>query len=308
MAAAAAAAALAARAALLANMQAAAVAGGGLWAQSYGTFNPLGGGATAIATGSEDVTAAGGGAIVGIDRRIAPGLTVGVAAGHDRIRLGLDGLDQEGEIASHRVAVYGGRQAGGLRLAANAGYAYHRNRTEREIGFAAIERTAAAAYDGHELSLAGEAGYRLELGEVAGGALSAEPVAGLAYTRLSEAGYEESGAGAVDLTVDGRTTTSLRSTVGLRLGLDATARVRPRASLAWGHEFGPTERQAQARFAGGGGGFTLEGEEAPRDLALATIGIEADLAPGTALTLGADGALGQDRTQGALKAAIKLAW
>ena len=284
------------------------LSGGGLWAQSYGSFNPLGGGATAIATGSDDVAASGGGAIVGVDRELAPGVVAGVAAGYDRIRLGLDGLDQQGEIASHRLAVYGGRQVGGLRLGASAGYAYHRNRTERQISFAAIDRAAAAAYGGHELTLAGETGYRLELGDLAGAGVTAEPVAGLAYTRLIEAGYEESGAGAVDLTVDGRTTQSLRSTVGLRLGLDGTARVRPQASLAWGHEFATTERGANARFAGGGGSFTLEGEDAPRDLALATIGIEADLAPGTALSLGADGALGQDQTHGALKAAIKLSW
>jgi subtilase-type serine protease len=279
------------------------LSGGGLWAQSYGTFNPLGGGATAIATGSDDVAASGGGVIVGVDRQIAPGLVAGVAAGYDRIRLGLDGLDQQGEIASHRVAVYGGRQVGGLRLGASAGYAYHLNRTERQITFAAIDRAAAAEYGGHELTLAGETGYRLALGD-----LAAEPVAGLAYTRLIEAGYEESGAGAVDLTVDGRTTQSLRSTLGLRLGLDETARVRPQASLAWGHEFATTERGANARFAGGGGSFTLDGAEAPRDLALVTIGIEADLAPGTLLAIGADGALGQDQTQGTLKAAIKLAW
>ena len=83
---------------------------------------------------------------------------------------------------------------------------------------------------------------------------------------------------------------------------------RPRASLGWGHEWADTERVVDAHFTGGGGSFHIQGAQADRDLALAGIGVDADLAPGAILSFDADGGLGPNQRQGSLSAAIRFRW
>ncbi|HEX6102386.1 MAG TPA: autotransporter outer membrane beta-barrel domain-containing protein, partial [Alphaproteobacteria bacterium] len=138
------------------------------------------------------------------------------------------------------------------------------------------------------------------------GGIALEPVAGLAVTHLSDESYEESGAGGAGLEVDGRSTTSLRSTLGARATLAPSPAFRLSASLAWAHELADTDRVVDAQFLGGGGAFQIQGAEVSRDSALVGLGVGVALGQGIDLTIGYDGQFGTDDTAHGAEARLKI--
>ena len=117
-----------------------------------------------------------------------------------------------------------------------------------------------------------EAGYRI--GIFAPAALSLTPFARLQASTGTQAGFTETGANSLNLTVAQQTTDALRSTFGVDLGgaIDAGWREKLafRVRLGWAHEYADTSRPMTAAFAGRSGfGFTVLGAAPQRDSAVA---------------------------------------
>jgi outer membrane autotransporter protein len=274
-------------------------AASGLWVRAHGLFGQVSGDDTG--TGAHDLDHATGGVMAGYDWALSEMTLVGVGAGYSHSTVDLDEVEQEGEIDSFRIAGYGGTRMGALSVRGLLGYAYHDNETERHILIGGFDRTAEGDYVGHELSAAGEVGYLMQLGGV-----GLEPMAGLAVTHLSDESYEEEGAGGAGLEVDGRSTTSLRSTLGARVRLVEASAVSLGASIAWAHEWADTDRVFEAQFLGGGTAFQIQGAEVSRDSALIGAALGLALGSGVDLTLGYQGQFGADDTAHGLEAVLKI--
>ncbi|MDF2764912.1 MAG: hypothetical protein K0S81_1906 [Rhodospirillales bacterium] len=271
----------------------------GVWVRAHGLFGEVDG--DEDGTGAHDLDHSTAGLMAGYDWALSETTVVGLGAGSAHSDLDLDAVEQEGEIHSYRLAAYGGTRMGALSVRGLVGYAYHDNETERQITTGGFDQTAEGDYAGHELSAAAEVGYLMQLG-----ALGLEPVAGLAVTHLSDESYEESGAGGAGLEVDGRSTTSLRSTLGARASFAPSPAFRLSASLAWAHELADTEREVDASFLGGGGTFRIQGAEVSRNSALVGVALGVALGAGVDLTLGYDGQFGADDTAHGAEARLKI--
>ncbi|MCP5055913.1 MAG: autotransporter outer membrane beta-barrel domain-containing protein [bacterium] len=85
--------------------------------------------------------------------------------------------------------------------------------------------------------------------------LSWEPKLGVRYARLSQDGFEEEGAGAFNLAVDGRSSDGLESFVGLRLAtgfrlLDERLEVAPEIHGEWAQQWLSDDRRIGASLPG----------------------------------------------------------
>ncbi len=118
-----------------------------------------------------------------------------------------------------------------------------------------------------------ETGYRLALG----GSTDLTPFAAFQAIVVGQDAITESGAGAVDLRIGGRTVTSAQGMLGAelahRLDIGLTAPLGLSVRAAWSHDVGDTDRSFDGRFEGSDAEFTVNGAEAPRDQARIGIGI-----------------------------------
>jgi uncharacterized protein with beta-barrel porin domain len=123
--------------------------------------------------------------------------------------------------------------------------------TNRGISFSGISRTATASPHGNEFNVHPYAIYDVKTNNW--GTIS--PFAGLNYERLAVAGFTESGADTLDLTVGPQTAASLESSLGLKYSQKLTGdwySWTPYGSLGWRHEFENQSRPIDAQLAAGG--------------------------------------------------------
>lgn len=93
------------------------------------------------------------------------------------------------------------------------------------------------------------------------GVVLLQPVAGLAYSRFSHAGFSEGGADSLNLVVSGYDAGSVRVRAGFRVEsarAGAGARWQPEGQLLWTHALSSASPELLARLAGGSGGFTFQ--------------------------------------------------
>jgi uncharacterized protein with beta-barrel porin domain len=137
----------------------------------------------------------------------------------------------------YQALAYGSWYPGDFRLDVQAGASLGETEQSRAIAF--LGKTARAAFDGRGLSFRAEAGYDLTLAAGDAGPILLTPLAGVAYQHSIHDGYEETGAGAANLTVDGQAVSNLTSFLGAKLswtmptGLGA---LTPEIRVAWVHD------------------------------------------------------------------------
>lgn len=136
--------------------------------------------------------------------------------------------------------------------------------------------------DGRAFGLALTGGRTLSFG-----ALSVTPSSTLSWQRQSDRAFTETG-GSAALAVDGTTRTSTAAEAGVRFAWtvvdEPDRRIAPTARIAVGRGFGDRGADVTARFAAGGGSFTVEGGETGATTVRAGVGLEASFAPNVAIT------------------------
>jgi outer membrane autotransporter protein len=150
-----------------------------------------------------------------------------------------------------------------------------------------------------------EAGWRAPL---AGTGAALLPFAQLQGSTNTQAGFGESGADSLNLTVAAQTTNSLRTVLGTQLqALWGNVDVRLRAG--WSHEYADTARPVTASFAGAPAlPFTTQGPSTPRDGAAFGAGIDAPLADATRLYARYDGELLGGNASHLFTAGLRIVW
>ena len=130
---------------------------------------------------------------------------------------------------------------------------------------------AVASPEGSEINVLIAAGYDWKVGKFTVG-----PTASYQYTNVHTDGFTETGAFA-PLTVNGQSTESSRTSLGLRAYYDANVGgviVRPEMRLSWQHEFGEIAPTVTSRFSTlGGNPFTVTGPQIGRDSLLLGVGL-----------------------------------
>jgi outer membrane autotransporter protein len=171
-----------------------------------------------------------------------------------------------------QCGVYGGYVNGPWHLDGICSYGFLHTDTKRFINVGTIHQEADGSYDGNVFSFSTEGGYAFDTGPV-----TIEPIVGLNYARVSQDGFNETGAGPNGLNVGSVAMDSLRTALGVRLaaqiGETNSVQFIPALHLAWEHECLDRTADVNASFIGGSGNFIVRGVELDADSAVLGVGL-----------------------------------
>jgi len=275
---------------------------GQAWVRGLGRVAGVDGDATAAGADSRS-----GGVAFGLDRPLGANLTLGLAGGYLHSWVDSKGDGASGAIDTYALAAYASYSESGLFADAALNYGYSRYDSRRPLAFGtvnAVDRLASASSHGHQLGAALQVGYTWRW---QGAAL--EPAAGLRYDQVRRAGFSESGAGALDLTVADQTLHALTGSVGVRASRAypvAGATVEPQLRLRWEHDLLDTTGTSNATLAGSS--FTVSGARPGRDAAVAGAGVTAQLDQQLALFADYDASVRARATAHAFTAGLRYRW
>jgi outer membrane autotransporter protein len=279
----------------------------GAWGGGMGAFGTVAGDTT-----SHGLTYNLGGFIAGLDRRFAPGLRAGVASGFNAASLYAQGMPGYGTSNTLQVALYGEYLVGPVYLDALAGYGHSDNRMNRPIVIPGLPfRTASGYTTANTFFGQLETGYKIMVAPSFGGFVT--PFARLQASTSTQAGFSETGADSLNLTVAQQTTQSLRTVLGAQLGAGIDAPWREKLDLVlrlgWSHEYADLTRPVTAAFAGAPTlSFTTFGAAAPRDGVVLGLGANTQVAEATSVYFRYDGDLAGGNTSHILSAGVRYVW
>jgi uncharacterized protein with beta-barrel porin domain len=210
------------------------------WAQGFGSSYSIDGNAS---IGNSRVDMNSGGGATGIDLWLNPNALVGFTMGTTSAGYSLTDLMSSGSARSIVLGLYGGYTQGPAYVDGALGYGYATFTTNRFIGTGSLSEIANGAFNGYQYGGRVEGGWRFSFDKNV-----LTPFGGLTVQALTQSGYTENsrtaatGApGVLGVTVQGQTSTSVRSTFGGQFETAITATddaiLRPRLRLGWAHEF-----------------------------------------------------------------------
>jgi outer membrane autotransporter protein len=205
-----------------------------------------------------------GGLGVGIDNLVDDGFLVGVSFGQGHTTIHLDHDRGRGDIDSYFGSLYGSLFDERSYIDVALSYGRQSFDNARLVEDGALIESAESSHNGDLFSAYTEAGFNIEMKD-----LVVQPFVALEYIYLDEESYDESGASGVNLLVDGRTTDSLVSDLGLRFTRpfekgDWTC--VPDVTVAWRHDFDIDNRAITAAFDGSPGvSFTTRSRDIDKD-------------------------------------------
>ncbi|WP_203076029.1 autotransporter family protein [Falsiroseomonas ponticola] len=231
------------------------LAGWSLWGRALGSWGSTG--SDGIAPGYSRQS---GGALVGADRAFAPGLAGGIALGFLRGQVDGDGATGEVRIESYQASLYGvyappTEAAWKPFLDVTLGTGLSRYDARRTIAFGTLSRRATADSQGTDVTA--EAGIGVST-RIEG--IEVEPRLHLRWDRIARRGFTETGAGSLNLAVDGRTADALRAGIGISAArsfeLGDGVRLRPEARIGYAREMQDGLGRSTHRL--GGAAFGVE--------------------------------------------------
>lgn len=189
----------------------------------------------------------------GADYRFGDNLIAGAALGYAQndVKFASDGgrLDTETWHLAAYATYYITERA---YLDAIVEYGWQDHDSKRNIAYQIsssldpVRRQAAASYDGNQLGASLGAGYDIDQGPLSYGVYGR-----LGYLKVDVDGFRESGAGGLNLEVDGFDATSVTTTLGARVSRvfnTTRAVIVPQARVEWEHEYDDDASRLVARF------------------------------------------------------------
>jgi outer membrane autotransporter protein len=283
----------------------------GAWGGALGGLGTIGANAAIGA-----VTYNVGGFAAGLDRVVAPGVTVGVTTGYTTGTQWTSGFTGSGTTDTFLAGLYGAFRQDRIYADAVVGYAYSNNQMWRQISIPGLQpRTAQGSAGANQWYGQIEGGYRFDIG--AGGTVAADayvtPFVRLQGYTGAMNGFTENGAQSLNLTVAGQTTNSLRSVLGAQLGgaidLGWREKLALQFRLGWSHEYASTDRPVTATLAGAPlMPFTTYGISPTRDGALVGFSANTAIADGMSAYLRYEGNISGADSAHALTAGVRMTW
>jgi uncharacterized protein with beta-barrel porin domain len=241
-----------------------------VWAGGYGGTNRTQG--DPVVVGSHDVSARAGGYAAGLDYRIWPGTTVGVALAGGFTNWSLASGLGGGNSDAFQAGLYGVTRSGPAYLAGALAFAEHWMTTDR---FAFLGDHLTARFDAQSFGGRLEGGWRFAtfIGGVA-------PYAAVQAQRFHTPAYSEADAtaGGFGLTYNARNASDTRSELGARfdhaLPLASAAVLTLHARAAWAHDWVSDPTLMPVFQALPGASFIVNGATPVPNSALASAGGE----------------------------------
>ncbi len=208
----------------------------------------------------------------GIDRWFAPSFLAGFAVGYARSNFDADQISGSGNVDTVSGAVYASYVPGRWYIDSAVGFGHSEGSLERSIVFPGVARRTRGEPAADAFLSNVETGYAIPLGR----STVLTPLAAMQGIIVSEDSFAETGAGAIDLIVNGNSTEAAIGLFGgeltqeLALGLPAPLQVKLRAG--WAHDFADISRGFTAGFEGlPGPTFSIAGVDATRDAAVINV-------------------------------------
>lgn len=252
-------------------------------------LQPMGGAGTIEADGNAaQLDWWSGGVALGYEGEVATaggstrfGFGLGYLAGGASVPARASSLEGQGGY----VGLYGGWSDGVVDLAGSLAYGASHLASRRNIRVGALTQTATAGYWAHSVGIELEGSYGFALTET----VKVSPVGTLRAAWSGHNGTTETGAGALNATIDPASFWQLDTGLGLELAYETVLKDGAVVTLTgralWEHAFGTTRPVQTLALAGGGGPFTVAGPEAGRDRLKLGAGLSYQPAPGTTLSL-----------------------
>jgi outer membrane autotransporter protein len=240
------------------------------------------------------------GGTIGLDFLLNKKVIVGVSGGYSSADIDLDDHAGDGTVRSGFGSIYGSYFTDRYFLETALSYSRLDCESKRGVVVGELEGYARSDHNGDAYSAYLGGGYN-----IAGDQWLIQPLASLFYTYLDEDGFQETGAGGVSLAVDGRSTESLESEVGLRLArafTSGTDTFVPELRVAWKYDFGLDDQVITAAFAGSPNTtFSVAGQDIDRNGIVLGAGISFMQKGGFSARLRYEGELREDyRSHGVL--------
>lgn len=234
-----------------------AAANNGAWLKGFGSW-----GEQDAKDGFDGYKTRTGGLVLGADTEAGRGI-VGLALSYADSKVDQQDFraGDSAKVKSFQLTGYATQDFGQGYLDGMLAYAQHRYDSHRAT---ALARTAVGDYDGNQVTAKIGGGYRMALQ----GNTVLTPLASVEWTRVRQDGYTETGADALNLVVDAKTTSRTRASLGARLSSEmakGNSVYRPEIHALWSHDFGNRNTDTTAAYAGGGAAFTTTGLTLPRN-------------------------------------------
>ena len=239
------------------------------WAQGYGLGGNFAG----------DGNAGGlnyrlGGTLFGVERWIGENTMIGVLGGYAGTSVGNRQDGSSAQINAYQVGLYELHRQDNLYLSNIDAIGYNSYNVSRPLTIGNIQQTASGSSSGNQWAHYTEGGMNFDFDE-----LRLQPFLGLQYMYLDQRGYNESGAGSLDLITSGQIINSVRSNFGARLYHETTWRgilVVPSLAARYQHEWGNGTQLVTSSFSGAPTvQFVTAGNHTGRDFGLFTLGANA---------------------------------
>ena len=226
----------------------------GPWMQAFGS--------TADQSDRQGISGFGAdtlGITFGADKLIAENLRVGAAFSYSKVDVDSNNATNTLDIDNLQGTIYGSYDMGGHYFDGSFSYAKNSYDNRRNITVGAVNRIALADYNADQLILQGQYGQEYTYDDD----IYISPYVGLLYANLDIDGYTETGAGALNLTVDGQSYETLESFLGVSASMEMETGndtiVIPEIHAAWRYEFFDEIQVNNSTYTGGGALFTTNG-------------------------------------------------
>ena len=239
------------------------------WAQGYGLGGSFAG----------DGNAGGlnyrlGGTLFGVERWIGENTMIGVLGGYAATSVGNRQDSSSAQVSSYQVGLYELYRRDNLYVSNVDAFGNNSYNVSRPLTIGNIQQTASASSSGNQWAHYTEGGMNFDFDE-----LRLQPFAGLQYMYLDQQGYNESGAGALDLMTSSQIINSVRTGFGARLYHETTwgkILIVPSLAARYQHEWGNGTNLVTSSFSGAPTvQFVTAGNHTGRDFGLFTLGATA---------------------------------
>ena len=256
----------------------------------------------------------GGGVLLGVDYKWKDDIWFSGDIGFAHVEIESDN-GVEGGFDSIDLGAAAGMVRGALRLRTSMTYSHGFHETTRELDFLADQ--VKGKFDSDRITLAAGAGYQFHLGH-----FIVEPNATIDYSHVEEESLNETGHHEVALDVSSRKTDLFATTTGVRFSTNflkyryageylewADGVWSPMVSVQWRQLVGDVDRDQKATMRGAPGnlgGFKSKANDSDGGLEVAGHITFQPLKSAATLEIGYDGYFGDDVTDHALKATVRI--
>jgi outer membrane autotransporter protein len=186
----------------------------------------------------------------GADYRVRDNLLVGLATGYSHTSTDFRGSGGSVDANTWPLTVYAAYLPETFYVYGSLGYALNLFNLGRRLEFTDLNRTAKSSTTGNQFNAYGEAGYDLKVKR-----LVVTPMLSLAYSKLWVDGFNEGGAGALNLNLSSQNAQSLQTGLGAKVAAPmkrGSATVVPQVYATYQHEYSNGSRTLNARLSQGG--------------------------------------------------------